>query len=221
MIPLEDVDCINTATGLGLTQIGADVDGKNCSCSAVGSKKRVWEASYTSLKSKKVKGGHLSYWELDSQNVTTYCPVDGSSLITSRNESLIDVAPRGPLTRTCVENMAENRAVTNFTSQEHGNEELLPRSKCLRIMLMNIADDAKQSHLIKVCSDIYFIYHKLMSSKIMVHHSLCEVLFSQVKFNISTRLFHMNVGSTYYHVRENLWICHFYLSGEYHFYFWK
>lgn len=165
---MEDVNCVDMATGLGVAQLGPDVEGKNCCCSATGSKKRVWEASCTSLKSKKIKGCQ-SHSKLDSQNVETHCSVHGSSLATSINKPLIDLAPGGPSTYNCLEKKAEDLAVANFTSG-YGNEELLPRRKGFRIMLMNIADAAKQSRLIKVCSDIYFIYNKLVSRKIMVRH---------------------------------------------------
>ncbi|KAK2976131.1 hypothetical protein RJ640_010666 [Escallonia rubra] len=57
LVPLDGGDR-KMANDLGLSQIEADGDVKHCSCSALGAKKRIWEASHTSLKSKKVKGGH-------------------------------------------------------------------------------------------------------------------------------------------------------------------
>lgn len=148
--PLEDLNCANIATNLELNQTEADADGKHCSCSAPGSgakKRRVWDASHTSLNSKKVKGGHLSSCELDSSDRL----MDGSSLASSRNKSLPNVAKEGPLSQNCSEGNGDDNEFNSFALQNHCKEDSLPRQRRYKIILMNIADDAKQSHLTKVC----------------------------------------------------------------------
>lgn len=144
------MNCVNIATNPELNQTEADAEGKHCSCSAPGSgakKRRVWDASHTSLNSKKVKGGHLSSCELDSRD----CLMDGSFLASSRNKSLPNVANEGPLSHTYLEGNRDDNGINNFALQNHSKEESLSRQKQYKIMLMNIADDAKQSHLTKVC----------------------------------------------------------------------
>ncbi|KAK1366068.1 microcephalin [Heracleum sosnowskyi] len=152
IVPLEDLNCADIATALELNQTEADADGKHCSCSAPGSgvkKRRVWDASHTSLNSKKVKGGHLNSCELDSRD----CLMDGSSLATSGNKSLANVANKSPLSHTCSEGKDDNE-INNFALQNQSKEESLSRQKCYKIMLMNIADNAKQSHLTKIIEEL-------------------------------------------------------------------
>ncbi|KAA8518075.1 hypothetical protein F0562_015549 [Nyssa sinensis] len=153
LVPFEGMDCIKMANGLELTKTEAGADVKCCSCSTLGAKKRVWEASYTSLKSKKVKGGHLMDCQLDSRDFVSGSDgrndscFDGSSLVSSRNKSFIEVTPKDPLTCRYLKNNAEE-------SEFHGNEELPLKQECFRILLMNIADDAKKSSLTKIIEDL-------------------------------------------------------------------
>ncbi|CBI30067.3 unnamed protein product, partial [Vitis vinifera] len=131
LVPFEEVDCNNMTNDVRLTGVGTDVEA-NCSCSAHGAKKRVWEASLSSLKSKKVKGSHQigcqldSNWDIVSGNgkIDNVCFV-GCSLGTTRNESLSELS---------------------FELQEKGEG--------FRIMLMNIADDTKKAHLTKIIKDL-------------------------------------------------------------------
>lgn len=149
-VPPNDSNCANITTTLELNQNEADADGKHCSCSAPGTvakKRRVWDSSHTSLNSKKVKGCHLSSCEPDSKD----CLVDGSSLATSKNKSFLNVANEVPSSHTCSEGNVDANEINNFALQDHSKEEGLSRQKCYKIMLMNIADNAKQSRLTKVC----------------------------------------------------------------------
>lgn len=149
IVPLEDLNCADKAT-LQLNQTETDAEGKHCSCSAPGSgakKRRVWDASHTSLNSKKVKGGHLSSCELDSRDGL----MDGISLATSGNKSLPNVANESPLSHTFSEGNGDDNEINNLALQNQSKKEGLSKQKCYKIMLMNIADNAKQSHLTKVC----------------------------------------------------------------------
>ncbi|RZC82726.1 hypothetical protein C5167_045514 [Papaver somniferum] len=50
---------------INLVRLAENADKKHCSCSGQGVKRRAWEASLSSLKSKKVKGGHCSDCHVD------------------------------------------------------------------------------------------------------------------------------------------------------------
>ncbi|XP_017255859.1 uncharacterized protein LOC135146694 isoform X1 [Daucus carota subsp. sativus] len=153
MVPLEDLNCTKIATTLELDQTEADADGKNCSCSAPSSgakKRRVWDASHTSLNSKKVKGAHLSSCELDSRD----CLVDGSSLASYTNKILPNVATKGPLSHTFADGNDDDNEISNFALQNLSKEENLTRPNCYKIMLMNIADKAKQFRLTKIIKEL-------------------------------------------------------------------
>ncbi|KAK9289461.1 hypothetical protein L1049_007616 [Liquidambar formosana] len=161
LVPFEGVDWNNMTTVVGITSTGADADVKHCSCSTHGVKRRVWEASVSSLKSKKVKGCHLidcqldSDWdfvpESDGRNDSCF---DECSLGTSRNKSLVEVTPRDYLTSTDIEkNVEECRPVTTMLKDQI-SEEPVSKGDCFRIMLMNIADDTKKTHLTKIIEDL-------------------------------------------------------------------
>ncbi|KAL6997565.1 hypothetical protein U1Q18_007692 [Sarracenia purpurea var. burkii] len=154
------MDCIKEASGLGVAKNGADADVRHCSCSSLNGKKRVWESSYTSLKSKKVKGGHEVGCQLDSSDfISESCGrndshFDGSSMGISRDKSLVEMAPRDPFTNSYMEKTTEECHPVNVVSEYHGNPELLSRENSLRIMLMNITDDAKKSNLSQIIEDL-------------------------------------------------------------------
>ena len=151
-------------TDLEVNKIGGDADIRHCSCSSLGEKKRVWESSYTSLKSKKVKGGHQVDCPLDSRDFVSESDgrndsyFDKSSSGISRNKSLVVATPRDHFTSKYFENTNEECQPVNIISEDHRNKELLSRGGNFRIMLMNIADDAKKSSLSKVCPVQYLIY---------------------------------------------------------------
>ncbi|CAK9185922.1 unnamed protein product [Ilex paraguariensis] len=158
LVPLEGCGCSNWANNLELSIAGAEDDVKQCSSSALGTKKRVWEASYTSLKSKKVKGCHLIDCQLDMRNSLSVsdgrndCSFDGSFL--ARNKSLMDITPRDPLSITYLEKNAEKHKAVDITSEDHARTELLLHKDYYRVMLMNIADNAKKSNLTKIIEDL-------------------------------------------------------------------
>ncbi|XP_059668362.1 uncharacterized protein LOC132313561 [Cornus florida] len=159
--PFEGIDCSNMAKGLGLNNIGPDAEVNQCSCSALSGKKRVWEASYTSLKSKKVKGGHLIDCQLDSRDLVSgsdgrnKCCFDEGSLAISKNKSLAEVTTRDPLIYSYPEKNVEECGAINMTLEDHhGSEELLSKGECFRIMLMNIANDEKKFNLTKIIEDL-------------------------------------------------------------------
>ncbi|KAK2985536.1 hypothetical protein RJ640_015861 [Escallonia rubra] len=135
LIPLDGGDG-EMANDLGLSQMEADGDVRHCTWSALGAKKRIWETSHTSLKSKKVKGGHQIDCQFGSGNASRsdrthdYCS-DGSTLDTSRNISLL------------------NFTSTNPIADNHLEKDVLEDRSCLRVMMMNISDDAKKSSLTK------------------------------------------------------------------------
>ncbi|XP_023741132.1 uncharacterized protein LOC111889228 [Lactuca sativa] len=100
LVCMDSLECMNTENNVEGIKISSDFDdARLCSCSSSGAKKRTWESSHTSLKSKKVKGGHMIVCQSESGCV-------------SRNNN------------------------------------------SYKIMLMNIADDAKKSNLTKIIEDL-------------------------------------------------------------------
>ncbi|KAF5938181.1 hypothetical protein HYC85_025687 [Camellia sinensis] len=168
LVHFESMDCSNMANDLGVTLIREDADAKrcscsslmHCSCSSLGEKKRVWEASYTSLKSKKVKGCHQVDCQLDSRDFvpesdgTNDSSFHGCSSGISKNKSLVDVTPRDPLSSTYLEKTNEECQPVNIISEDHDSNELLAKEESFRIMLMNIADNAKKSSLTKIIENL-------------------------------------------------------------------
>ncbi|KAJ6912152.1 hypothetical protein NC651_014736 [Populus alba x Populus x berolinensis] len=55
-----------------------------------------------------------------------------------------------PLTRNCMENNVKEDKSSNRTSEVLVSKEFQSKGECFRIMLMNIADDDKKTHLTKV-----------------------------------------------------------------------
>ncbi|XAR68461.1 hypothetical protein NMG60_11003576 [Bertholletia excelsa] len=157
----EDAVCSTKANGFEVTKNREGADVKICSDSSLGVRKRAWEASYTSLKSKKVKGCHQIECGLDSRDfVSESVEKDGSYFHGSTpgipgTISLVDVTPRDPLNGGYLEKMREESPlVNNILSEEFGSKKLLPRGESLRIMLMNIADDVKKSSLTKIIENL-------------------------------------------------------------------
>ncbi|KAK7852080.1 pax-interacting protein 1 [Quercus suber] len=153
-------DCNKMAVDEELSEIGAEPNAKHCSCSTKGAKRRVWEASLSSLKSKKIKGSHSIDCQLDS------CPkalesdgnlscFHGYSLDNSRNKSLLGVTPTASVRQSrCLEKSAEEHKSVNIFPEGPASKELQSKGECFRIMLMNIADDAKKTCLTKVIEDL-------------------------------------------------------------------
>lgn len=136
---------------------GVDADVMRCSSSTQGSgAKRVWEASLSSLKSKKVKGSYLvgcqsgSNWNLDSESGRDGSCYHTCPLGASENKSLTGLPPKDPSTSSYKENIAETCAQGNILSEVSVGKESHPHTECFKIMLMNIADDTKKEVLTKV-----------------------------------------------------------------------
>ncbi|XP_050245567.1 uncharacterized protein LOC126693588 isoform X1 [Quercus robur] len=157
---LDGADGNKMAVGEELSEIGAEPNAKHCSCSTKGAKRRVWEASLSSLKSKKIKGSHSIDCQLDS------CPkalesdgnlscFHGYSLDSSRNKSLLGVTPTASVRQSkCLKKSAEEHKSVNIFPEGPASKELQSKGECFRIMLMNIADDAKKTCLTKVIEDL-------------------------------------------------------------------
>ncbi|KAJ0042578.1 hypothetical protein Pint_17789 [Pistacia integerrima] len=132
-------------------KIGADTDAIHCTCSAQCAKRRIWEASLPSLKSKKVKGSHHVDCQLDS---TSGLVSEGDeALVISGSKSLVEVTPSYPLTSSCIKSSAKDEAVCT-TSAGLISKELLSNGECFRIMLMNIAECSKKMQLTKVIENL-------------------------------------------------------------------
>ncbi|XP_020234487.1 uncharacterized protein LOC109814462 isoform X2 [Cajanus cajan] len=129
------------ATGAESSQNGNDANVKCCSQSTKGAK-RAWEASLSSLKSKRVKGSQLVDYQSDSS-----C---GFILETDKANPCFEEVPRDPL----IKNSSEKCVRDNLHLEAPINIELPSTKQCFRIMLMNIADDAKKTQLTKVIEDL-------------------------------------------------------------------
>ncbi|KAL8254598.1 hypothetical protein R6Q59_032819 [Mikania micrantha] len=132
LVCLYSWDYINTGNSEDEMRIKIDDDAKHCSCSTSGSKKRTWEASHTSLKSKKVKGSHLIVCQSDNGCLSRGNKNNGCITI-SRDKDLADFTPT--LDGPWIMKNAKNTG-------------------CYKIMLMNIVDDAKKSNLTKIIEDL-------------------------------------------------------------------
>ncbi|XP_057438020.1 uncharacterized protein LOC130730128 isoform X2 [Lotus japonicus] len=120
------------------SQDGLDAGLKYCSQSTKGAK-RAWEASSSSLKSKRVKGSQLVDFQPDSAwgfvseaDGATPCFVEDSHL-----DSMIS-------------KNSEKYTGDDMHLEAPKDIEPPPTKQCFRIMLMNIADDAKKTQLTKV-----------------------------------------------------------------------
>lgn len=152
LLPVAMICSVPNASGI---QEGGSEDNEgNCSCSVQGTKKRMWETSCTSLKSKKVKGTNSNDCQLGS-----HCPnwtsdgrisncLDRNCLLTIGNKCLPDTSLANSGSNSLYEKV-EFRA-GNITNEDYGSPEIPCTAKCKRIMLMNIADSDKKSRLTKV-----------------------------------------------------------------------
>lgn len=73
---------------------------------------------------------------------------------TSKNKYMVRDTPRAPLIRNCMENIAEEHGSVNVMPEALASKDFQSKGECFRIILMNIADDAKRTHLIKVIEDL-------------------------------------------------------------------
>lgn len=163
-VPLTRVDPSMLGSGAELSNIGTDADETHLPCSKQPScaKRKVWEASTSSLKSKKVKGCHLVGFKSES-NCSLVPETDGSdsclkgcSLVSSKCKSLVADHPRDLLASSHKENIAEECGLINITSETLVRKEFQSQPEFFKIMLMNIADNRKKANLTKVCPFITY-----------------------------------------------------------------
>ncbi|XP_011075377.1 uncharacterized protein LOC105159868 [Sesamum indicum] len=143
---------VAVASASGTREGGNDYDEGDCSCSVQGTKKRMWEASCTSLKSKKVKGSYSNDCQLASRcpvwtsdRIIVNCP-DRNCCLT-RNEPSPAALLTNPGSNSMHDKNEESRA-GNIANEESGYP------KGYRVMLMNIADNDKKSRLTKIIEDL-------------------------------------------------------------------
>ncbi|XP_027070282.1 uncharacterized protein LOC113776092 [Coffea eugenioides] len=146
------LEYINTANNSEFGKSGEDFEMKKCSCSTQGTKKRIWEASLTSMNSKKVKGGHAIDCQSDPRNFGSSgeCCSNSSTFLYG-NKLLVG---GDAFANDCLEKNNVECGAINETSEDKGSCKLLSTDICFKIMLMNIADDKKKSSLTKIIEDL-------------------------------------------------------------------
>ncbi|KAL0383492.1 UNVERIFIED_CONTAM: hypothetical protein Scaly_0636500 [Sesamum calycinum] len=151
------INC-NVASASGIREGGNEYDDGDCSCSVQGTKKRMWEASCTSLKSKKVKGTYSNDCQLAS-----CCPVWTSDRrivnCPDRNGCLTgnEISPDALLTNSGSNSMYDKNEecrAGNITNAKSGYPKITSMAKGYRVMLMNMADNDKKSCLTKIIEDL-------------------------------------------------------------------
>nr|GMD85663.1 microcephalin isoform X1 [Ipomoea batatas] len=155
---VETINCGNDANCTGVNECEFEPYPERCSCSAPGTKKRMWEASFTSLNSKKVKGGYVADCHLRSNNFLlenngkTTMHKSGGSLAASESAFLGHDHHKDPL--TCSSKYSEEYRALDVTPISNSNLGIPPLGKHFRIMLMNIADDNKKANLTKIIENL-------------------------------------------------------------------
>ncbi|PHT54577.1 hypothetical protein CQW23_09039 [Capsicum baccatum] len=127
---------------------------KKCSCSASGSKKRTWETSSTSVKSKKIKGGHQTHCDLHAKDTSLESVTRTCFSAVSKSKCPVDITPNDHLTSQFLEKNAEGATAVNLTYEEHTSRGISSRGTNFSIMLMNVADDNKKANLTKIIGDL-------------------------------------------------------------------
>ncbi|CAA3011239.1 microcephalin isoform X1 [Olea europaea subsp. europaea] len=135
--------------GSGLIKSGSEAGLEQCSCSELGTKKRLWEASYTSLKSKKVKGAHVIDCQLGSDDSVP--GRDGRNDCCFNNNSYPAISG-GKFSNDIFPN--KDGKACKVTIEDCGALEVPSSVLSFRIILMNIADDNKKSNLTKIIEDL-------------------------------------------------------------------
>ncbi|XP_073147169.1 uncharacterized protein [Henckelia pumila] len=143
----------------GVTEAGGAADLENCSCSVQGYKKRIWGTSSTSLKSKKVKGTHSNDCQVVSQ-----CPVwtNDVRIVNFYERNLKAFSEHKLISEASLVNSRSKSTCGKYKERRAGNMSIdncsfplvPPTEKCVKIMLMNIADDDKRLSLTKVIEDM-------------------------------------------------------------------
>ncbi|XP_030520551.1 uncharacterized protein LOC115734104 isoform X1 [Rhodamnia argentea] len=150
LVPSNKVDYQNKEHCAELSDCRAHGDVDHCHCSGQGKKRIVWEATLSSLKSKKVKG---------SQQADCLLHCDGYPVLESERSDfrfkgcLSGLSRNNFLGEAIPSNHNENNA--KITTLDTASAALLQNEvhsgeTCFRIMLMDIADDTKKAHLTKV-----------------------------------------------------------------------
>ncbi|XP_020585845.1 uncharacterized protein LOC110028365 [Phalaenopsis equestris] len=132
-------DTINTND---VTEIACHADGRLFSSSRLRGKRLVWEASVSSLKSKRVKGSHARD---DSFSSDQNCePLNEGIYSCFSEHSCRPLSKEVPNSATYSqgERLAQENAGLGF------------KANCPRIMLMNIADDDKKSKLTTIVEEL-------------------------------------------------------------------
>ncbi|KAI3867878.1 hypothetical protein MKW92_046551 [Papaver armeniacum] len=139
---------------IDLVRLAENADKKHCSCSGQGVKRRAWEASLSSLKSKKVKGGHCSDCHVDfTCDLSLECDrANISGSLGSSGDKSCSLKTLPMLNSCQVIHDAESRLANILIDEGRGHELLT--GECHRVMLMNIADDVKKSFLTKIIQDL-------------------------------------------------------------------
>ncbi|PIA48277.1 hypothetical protein AQUCO_01400695v1 [Aquilegia coerulea] len=175
---LDVIDCNDVATGLGETKDRESSGGMHCSCSVQSAKRKTWETSLSSIKSKKVKGGqhigcssgdHSSKHDKGNNSCFKACsmshfkdnfckevePNDSMKNTTSKDQLCMEFVPKYALgnSRPAVQT-AESEPLHVIANENHIHEKLLPSGECHRIMLMDIADDAKKTSLTQIIENL-------------------------------------------------------------------
>ena len=152
-VSFAEIENNTTASIVELSNTLGNLDETHCSCSKH-SAKRVWEASLSSLKSKKVKGVNLDHFHshsnknLDPKSDVYDTCSPGCSLANSKHEILSSIYPKNP-TNQCTQNFCQEFGSVNVASKDLNSEENT-LGKSFKIMLMNIADETKKTQLMKV-----------------------------------------------------------------------
>ncbi|XP_073018693.1 uncharacterized protein [Primulina eburnea] len=143
----------------GVREAGGATDMENCSGSVQGGKKRIWETSSSSLKSKKVKGTHSNDCQVASQ-----CPVwtSDASIMNFHDRNLKSFSEHKLMPEASLANSTSKSTCGKYKECRAGNMSindhsclLVPQAeKCIKIMLMNIADDDKRLTLTKIIEDM-------------------------------------------------------------------
>ncbi|GKV41644.1 hypothetical protein SLEP1_g49147 [Rubroshorea leprosula] len=136
----------------------ADTAVNLCSCSSQGAKRKMWEASLSSLKTKRVKGSHNIDYQTDSDYLVSEsyrnCCFNECSLSISTDKSPMKVTPGISLIKNSMENNSKESGPVSVASQAPICDELQANKNSFRIMLMDIADDAKKARLVEVIESL-------------------------------------------------------------------
>ncbi|XP_073114005.1 uncharacterized protein [Elaeis guineensis] len=137
LVALNNVGCHSNGADLGQAENEYDTDGR-CSLGQ-GVKRQIWEATLSSLKSKRIRGGHLigCCQESNQDIVCESCSLGNSGCEQSVRAFLKDSICH-----------AEGNRVGDI------NDDLLLKGNCPTVMFMNIADDAKKACLTKIVIEL-------------------------------------------------------------------